>query len=232
MKKVLLFAVIGLLALTSFASANPIKDAYTFDDQPFQGTLNFRDVGVAPEGPGTIQYDTGTFTGVGSMPMVADNFSFGNNFGPCALPFTVTNLSIFAAIIDGSTTAAGNAFVTVFGPLNTAGTSAPALTSASAPLMANAFATFAISQQFTGTAGSSTFQAGVWNPGAGSTSAAVPCGTDCVGFDSNDGGDGFHGMAVEDLGGGNFTPITNANAILRVSGPNVPVELMSFSIED
>lgn len=234
MKNLLIFSLCSV-ALFAAASlwANPLKDADENVGNPYQGEFDFRQVGTIPEGPGTIVYDTGNFTGVGNIPLVPDNFSFGNNFGPCPLPFTVTDLSIFMALVDGGTTAGGNAFVTVFGPLNTAGTNATVRTSPSVPLNPNAFNNVAVNLAYTGT-GSSTFLAGVWNAGAGSTAAPTPCGTDCVGFDSSGtvGGNGFHGMAIEDLGGGNYSPITNANAIYRVSGNNVPVELMSFTIDE
>jgi hypothetical protein len=179
----------------------------------------------------TIQYDTGTFTGVGNIPAIADNFSFGNVFGPVALPFTVTDLSIFMALVDSSTMGSANAFVTVFSGLNTAGTNAAPRTSMSEPLNANAFNNVAVSEVFTGT-GSGTFLAGVWNPTAGNTAGPTPCAVDCVGFDTNNGPNGFHGFAIEDFSGGNFTPIPDANALYRVSGPGLPVELMTFSLED
>ena len=234
MKKLLIFSLCGvaLLAASSLV-ANPLKEADENVGTPFQGDLDFRQVGTVPEGPGTIVYDTGNFTGVGDIPAIADNFAFGNVFGPCPLPFTVTDLSVFIALIDGGTSGTGNAFVTVFGPLNTAGTNAAPITSPSVPLMANMFNNVAVNVPFTGT-GSSSFLAGVWNAGGGSTAGPTPCGTDCVGFDSSGtvGGNGFNGFAMEDLNGGNFTPITNANAIYRVSGNNVPVELMSFTIDE
>ena len=151
-------------------------------------------MGNAPDGPGTIQYDTGTFTGVGDIPAVGDNFAFGNVFGPLNLPFTVTNLSIFMAVANSSTTGTGAAFVTVFGALNTAGTNAGPITSPNiAGLNANAFNTVGVNVPFTGT-GTSTFLAGVWNPTAGSTAGPTPCANDCVGFDSNAGGQGFNGL--------------------------------------
>ena len=198
----------------------------------FTGSLDFRrvDSGVL-RGPGTIQYDTGVFTNVGDIPMIPDNFSFGNQFQVAVLPVTVTQITLFAAIVDGSTTGTANAFVTVFGPLNTAGTNAPSLTSSLVSLNANAMNTVALSQAFTGT-GSGSFLAGVWNFQTGSTTASTPCAVDCVGFDNNVGPDGFRGMAIEDINGGNFTPITNANAILRATGTNLPVELMTFSIDE
>jgi hypothetical protein len=235
MKKFLFLALCGLtLVAAASLGANPLKEDPEHQGPGFTGELDFRQLGNAPEGAvGTIVYDTGTFTGVGNIPAIADNFSFGNVFGPCPLPFTVTDLSMFMAIVDSLTTGSGNVFATVFGPLNTAGTNASPITSPLVALNANAFNNVSVSVQFTGT-GSSSFLAGVWNPTAGTTAGPTPCANDCVGFDSAGtvAGNGFNGFALEDLNGGNFNAITNANAIYRVSGPNVPVELMSFTIDE
>jgi len=89
---------------------------------------------IEPDLEGTLVQDCKVPpAGVGNVPAVADNFSFGNVFGPCPLPFTVTDLSLFMVIVNSSTAGSGNAFVTVFGPLNTAGTNASPITS---PLVA------------------------------------------------------------------------------------------------
>ncbi len=222
-------AVIALLLATT-AAANPRKEKATHGPG-FQGKLDFRKLDASPERVfPPIRYDTGVFTGVGDIPAIPDNFSFGNTFGPCALPFSVTFLSFFMGIVDSSTTGSGNAFVTVFAPLNTAGTNASPLFSVSTPLQANAFNTVSLFVPFTGT-GSVTFLAGIWNPTAGSTAGPTPCAVDCVGFDTNKGGLGFHGFAMEDFGGGNFQAIPDANAILRAGGAHIPVELMTFTID-
>ena len=230
MKRAIATAAIATLLSATTAGANPLKEEAKTGPE-FEGKLDFRKLDepsqrVFPP----IRYDTGVFTGVGDIPAIGDNFSFGNTFGPCALPFTVTFLSLFMGIVDGSTTGSGNAFATVFAPLNSAGTNASPLTSPLVPMQANAFNTVFLTVPFTGT-GSVTFLAGIWNPTAGSTAGPTPCANDCVGFDTNKGGLGFHGFAMEDLGGGNFQAIPDANAILRAGGAHIPVELMTFTIE-
>lgn len=223
------------------AAAQALKDADSAQARPgFQGTLRTGTNHLVPARTANISitYDTGTFTGVGDIPAIADNFAFGNNFdsisgGPVGGPkntVTITQLTAFMAIVDGSTTGTGGAFATIFGP--PVGTIAPSLTSANiAGLQAGTFNTIAIGATITGT--NLNFMAGIWNPTAGSTAGTTPCATDCVGFDNSGtvAGQGNHGMAVEDFGGGNFTPSTTANAMLRATGNLVPVELMSFSID-
>ncbi len=223
------------------AAAQALKDAESANAGPgFQGTLTTgtrHEASVSRTAAITITYDTGTFSTVGTNPAVADNFSFGNNFdtvnggaiGGGKTQVTITQLTAFIGIIDGSTTGTGGAFVTIFGP--PVGTSAPALTSPYVgSLQAGTFNVIAAGTTLTGT--NVGFMAGVWNPGAGNGSGTDLCATDCVGFDTGTvGGQGFHGMAVEDLGGGNFTPSTNVNGMIRAAGNLIPVELMNFSVE-
>ncbi len=223
------------------AAAQALKNADSATAGPgFQGTLR---TGTKHSVPArtvniSITYDTGTFTGVGTIPAVADNFSFGNHFdsvngdpiGGTKNTVTITQLTAFMAIVDGDTTGTGGAFATIFGP--PVGTVAPSLKSANiAGLQAGAFNTIAIATTITGT--NLNFMAGIWNPTAGSTAGTNPCATDCVGFDNAGtvAGQGNHGMAIEDFGGGNFTPNTTANAMLRATGSLVPVELMRFSVD-
>lgn len=223
------------------AAAQALKDADTANAGPgFQGTLKTgtrHQAPVAKTAAISITYDTGTFAGVGTIPPVTDNFSFGNNFdtvnggaiGGGKTQVTITQLTAFIAIVDNSTTGTGGAFATIFGPLS--GTAAPSLTSANLTgLQAGMFNTLPIGTTITGT--NVAFMAGVWNATAGDGSGTDPCAADCVGFDTGTvGGQGFHGMAIEDFGGGNFTPNTTANAMLRASGNLIPVELMSYSVE-
>ena len=208
----------------------------------FQGTLVRRT--LQPESGNhtvfrTLVYDTGTFTGVPDIPAIADNFAFGNRYQSAngipfvSLPLTVTAFSVFLAAVNSSLTGTGNAFLTVFGPLNTAQTNAMPVASVNvANLQAGSFNIFTFVTPAVITAAPS-YLAGVWNPTAGSTAAQTPCGNDCVGLDTSGtlNGQGFHAMAIEDLGGGNFQMIPGANAILRTSY-KVPVELMNFTIED
>lgn len=222
-------------------AAQAMKDAESANAGPgFQGTLK---TGTQHSVPArtvniSITYDTGTFTGVGEIPAIADNFSFGNVFdsvsggpiGGAKATVTITQLTAFMAIIDGNTTGTGGAFATIFGPVS--GTVAPSLTSANiAGLQAGTFNTIAIGATITGT--NLNFMAGIWNPTNGNTAGTGPCATDCVGFDNSStvAGQGNHGMAIEDFGGGNFTPNTTASAMLRATGSLVPVELMTFSVD-
>ncbi len=224
------------------AANQALKDAESAQAGPgFQGRLR---TGVQHQAPLntvniSITYDTGTFTGIGTIPAVPDNFAFGNNFdsvdggpiGGAKATITITQLTAFMAIVNSSTTVTNNAFMTIFGPPNTAGV-AVALTSANiGDLQPGTFNTVALGTTITGT--NLNFMAGVWNPTNGTTGDTNPCTNDCVGFDSSgtSNGQGFHGMAVEDFGGGNFTPNSVANAMLRATGALVPVELMSFSID-
>ncbi len=224
------------------AAVQAMKDAESAQAGPgFQGDLK---TGVQHEAPRrttniSITYDTGVFSSVGAIPAIGDNFAFGNNFnsvsggaiGGGKATVTITQLTVFMAIVNSSTTASNNAFMTIFGPPDTGGV-ATALTSANITgLLPGSFNTVSLGTTLTGT--DLNFMAGVWNPPAGSTAGTTPCGNDCVGFDSAGtvAGQGFHGMAVEDLSGGNYTPNSVANAMLRASGNLVPVELMSFSID-
>ncbi|MBZ0114873.1 MAG: hypothetical protein K8J08_20600 [Thermoanaerobaculia bacterium] len=221
------------------AAAQELKAADAASASAFTGTLAVG--GTHPYAPETVNisitYDTGTFSGVGDIPAIADNFSFGNNFdtvnggtiGGGKATVTVTQLTAFMALVDGSSTGTGGAFATIFGPPSTAGI-APSLTSANfAGLQGGTFNMIPIGTTLTGTL---EFMAGIWNSTNGSTAGTTPCAVDCVGFDSGTvGGQGFHGMAIEDFGGGNFTPNPSANAMLRASGALVPVELMNFSID-
>jgi len=215
----------------------------------FQGQLHYGPVGTSGEGSfgnrtnfGTVVYDTGNFTNVPNIPAVTDNFSFGNQHDSAlgnplsATPITVTAFQFFMALVNSSSAGTATAFITVFGPLNTAGTNASPLSSVSISAAAGMFNTFTFATPVVvPTTGGAPFSflAGVWNPTAG-PGTPTPCANDCLGFDNSGtvNGQGFHGMAIEDIGGGNFTPIPTANGMLRVSGKNVPVELMDFSIDD
>ena len=225
------------------AAVQALKDAESARaGAGFQGTPQFGRVGNNDTRTvfRTVTYDTGNFSGVPNIPAIPDNFSLGNRHSSAmgnpltALPITVTAYSVFMAAVNSSLTGTGAAFMTVFGPLNGPQTNASPVTSVNvAGLQAGSFNihTFATPGVITA---APSFLAGVWNPTAGSTAGPTPCGNDCVGLDSSGtvNGQGFHAMAIEDLTGGNFQPIAGANALLRVSGKNVPVELMNFSVEE
>ncbi|MEZ5330994.1 MAG: hypothetical protein R2991_02840 [Thermoanaerobaculia bacterium] len=198
----------------------------------FQGMPRFGPVGGAVRAPGTITYDTGTFSALPTIPAIADNFTFANQFntangGALPTPITITGVSMFMAVVNSGTVAAGNVFVTLFSPV--AGTNAAPITS---PLLALTPGTFNNITAFNGQNPPASFLLGQWNPTAGSGGGPTTCGNDCVGMDTNTtGGQGFHGWRGEDLNGGNWAAIGNQNALIRVSVANIPVELMDFEVE-
>jgi hypothetical protein len=78
-----------------------------------------------------------------------------------------------------------------------------------------------------------SFLAGMLQSG----SSTVPATTvAAIAVDVNNGGFGFHGMNIN-LNGGGFArnatvfPGQPYNAIFRVTGPNLPVELMNFAVQ-
>ncbi|MCG8461433.1 MAG: hypothetical protein MI919_34560 [Holophagales bacterium] len=222
-------------------------------EQPFTGTLR---TGIETETPpkrqpetpsavfGTVIYDTGVFDTIPTQPAgITDILSYGNQFNshngnPIPAPsVTVTQIAVWPALVNGSTTASGSAFMTVFGPVNTAGTNASPILSVNHPGIVpqtwNTVAHLGTVSPATGTGTAASFLIGMFG---GASGAGTPCNSDCVGLDTGIGstvnGQGFHGMRVDDFGGGDFGTIASANALLRAIGNVVPVELMSFSIED
>lgn len=191
---------------------------------------------------GTITYDTGVFDALPSQPAgITDILSYGNRFntqngGIIPAPtVTVTQIAVWPALINGSTTGSGMAFMTIFGPLNTAGTNAMPILSVNQPnIQAQAWNTVAqlgTVSPATGTGTAASFLIGVFGAANG---AGTPCASDCVGLDIGGtvNGQGFHAMHIDDFNGGDFGTIANANALLRAIGNVVPVELMSFTVGD
>ena len=163
---------------------------------------------------GMIKYDDGVVT---AAPAVTSN-CYGNQFNtaagsPVNASGSVTKMQMFMAGVGGSA-----AFVSVFGPV--AGTAAPALESVNVPVAPGTWNThtFATPVAYTG----ASFLAGVWFFGG-----------DSVGLGSGTaGGQGHHGMLINDIAGTGFAPLTSLNALVTASGDVlVPDELMSFSIE-
>ena len=217
--------------------------------QPFSGTLQTgRDTNPpahhraeARAQMGTIVYDSGVFDALPAQPAgIGDILSYGNQFntqlgGPIPAPsVTVTQVAFWPALVDGSTTASGSAFVTIFGPVNTAGTNASAINSTNQPGIVpqtwNTVAQTGTISPATGTGTAASFLIGVFGAASG---AGTDCATDCVGLDTGDtvNGQGFHAMHIDDFSGGDFGTIANANALIRAIGNVVPVELMNFSID-
>lgn len=161
---------------------------------------------------GTVQYDTGTPCSCRDITDDVAGNLFNTGFGN---PHNITFVS-FSQAATG-----------VFTPMRVYG--APVGTVA--PVLA--------STTFFGTAGgmwdlpdiinhSGSFLVGLSQSGAMASVVAIA-------VDVNNGGQGFHGMNIKLNGSGFVRNATAAgqpyNAILRVSGLNLPVELMSFDVQ-
>ena len=166
---------------------------------------------------GTIYYDDGVQT---HFPGVS-SFCYGNQFdtfggaNPVMVSGSVTAMSFF--MVAGAGT--DNVFVSVFGPVS--GTAASVLTSASIPLTAGSNAwnnhVFATPVNYPG----SSFLAGIWYI-AGDT-VGLASGTT--------GGQGYHGMWINDVVGTQFALLSTINGMVGASGDVLPVELMTFTVQ-
>ena len=165
-----------------------------------------------------IRYDNGVSN---ALPTVSSHM-YGNRFNTVsgmALPTggTLTMASFYLNSIGGAA-----AFVSVADQLNTgAGTAMNIISNNYAGLMAPGFnvVTFAPPLNFVG----NSFLAGVWY--FGSDVPGLGTGTTM--------GQGFHGMHMNDGGTTltGFVPLTNQNALFRVNGSGLPVELLHFKVE-
>ncbi|MDA8018656.1 MAG: hypothetical protein MPN21_14540 [Thermoanaerobaculia bacterium] len=168
--------------------------------------------------PGTmITYHSGALS-----PSAVSSFSVGNHFDTAlttmgGLGAVEMSGSITMATIDMASVS-GNVFFSVFDQVS--GTMANVITSVSTgPLAVGSnTVTFGTPINYVG----SSFLAGVWNFGADVVNVAT----------GTVGGQGFHGMSINDIAGTAFATYTMTNAAVGVGG-NVatPVELMSFDIE-
>ena len=239
MKKVIAIAIAASLPLCA-STAQERKVGQPYDaERAAELRANPPVSRGAPGGPTVMQstvivYDTGTFSGLPNIPAVADNFSFGNRYDtqsglPLAATVTINSVAFWPGLVNSATTGTNNAFVTIFGPVNTANTNVTPLTSPSLAFNPQTWNTVALGTAITGSP--SSFHIGMWNPTAGNTAGTTPCGNDCVGVDSSTvNGQGFHGFAVEDLSGGNYQA-QSFNALIRPLGSGLPVELTTFEVE-
>lgn len=170
-------------------------------------------------GPGTIRYDPGApedffraYDGV--------NRSVGNQFdtrqGNPLIPGTVSALTLFPRVVGS------DGIVTLFGPPTA--TAAPILGIFYPTGMVNStFNVVPVTQQV-----GSSFLAGVYIGTFGS-------GPDSLGMRSaSTQGQGFHGMQINFVGataGTGFQTLSGQNAMVRVTGTVVPVELLSFGVD-
>lgn len=171
-------------------------------------------------GPVSIVYDDG----INTAAPTTSSFCYGNQFntanGNAVNSFSITMATFYMAGLGGT-----GAFVSIFGALNTAGT-ATVGTNTALPesilvggLAAGAFNTFTLA---TPVAGAGSFQAGIWYFGGDS----VGLGAGTVG------GQGHHGMLINDFNGTGFSTLPGLNALFRVKTAFIPVELMDFTVTD
>ena len=164
---------------------------------------------------GTITYDDGVAT---AAPAIG-SLCYGNQFNtwsgnPAMASGSVTAVDFYIATVSGTA-----AFVSVLGGPG-GGTTAPVLTSVNVTgVVSGAWNTvvFGSPLAYTG----SSFLAGVWYgggdvPALGSGSVA---------------GQGFHGMAINDIVGTGFATLPGLNGLVRASGDVLPVELMTFTVQ-
>ncbi len=178
--------------------------------------------------PGTnITYDAGVGTGTQIVP---SSIMFGNQFdvalnGAGTMTESVETTGSVTQITFSMNTAAGsdNVFWSLMS--NVSGTMASVVTSASIPTVPG-LNTVTVAVPYS----NGTFLAGVW----------FISGDTLQGSTGTVGGQGFHGISINDIAATGLQPATSGgmgvNAIFRVSGDvlqaTVPVELMDFTIED
>ncbi len=169
--------------------------------------------------PGTsIAYHSGALT-----PATTNSFAFGNQFdtalttmgglGPVEMSGSITMVSFNMQSVGGTAV-----FVSIYDQL--VGATANFISSMSFPASAGTnTVTYTTPINYVG----SSFLAGAWN-----------FNTDVVNLATGTtGGQGFHGMSINDIVATGFNAFTMTNGTVDVSG-NVatPVELMSFSIDE
>ena len=170
---------------------------------------------------GSIAYDDGVVT---ALPGVTSH-CFGNRFNtftgsPVMANGMLTEMSVFVASGAGT----DGIFVSLYGPVNTTAGTAPfvgdefvTLTAGSGTWNAINLTGFTTPWSYSGP----SFLAGVWYIAGDS----VGLGTGTTN------GQGHHGMMINDIVGTGYTELSGLNALVRVTGDIVPVELMHFTIE-
>ncbi len=242
MRRTAILLTLGLMIVASgtILAQGDVKDAATI------ARMNNRGPGHAARSPrgsvgpvqrtrgpiATVGYDTGTVTAQSVSPGAR---VFGNRFdtylgSPVGPGNSVTQVTVFVA------GASGGIFGTAFDQLNTGAGTANSIndfnwTSTETAINVNALNTWIVANAGEPTpmtfAGSSVLF-GLWN-----TAANTGTDEDAVGLDSSGTtmGQGFHGMQI-DFGGANYSTMPSTNAIVRITGPSLPVELTSFQLED
>ncbi len=161
---------------------------------------------------GLISYHSGA---LGSC--CTPSFMIGNQFDTGNLFPVVMSGSITKATFDMITVAPANVFISFYDQL--AGTTANQITSILTPATTGLnTAVFGSPVSYVGT----SFLGGVWQ--GGGDVPAVATGTA--------GGQGFHGIEINDIVGTGFATIGSLNAAFQVCGDILtPVELLNFELE-
>lgn len=192
---------------------------------------------AAPPSTTIIEYDNNAAVerSAGLGIVVGNQFDVGGGGNPIAGPWTITG---FIAQNAGPAypVASPAATVVFFGGPGT-GTTAPALAILTSVPLTGAIQTFSLATPITGTG---SFLGGVVNSTYGACSVtSAPPGTICdgVALDTAQNSTnplGFQAMQFEAfvIPATGFATIPNRNAIFKVTGSSLPVELMSFSVED
>ena len=182
---------------------------------------------MAPLAPSSTQlnYDDGIVTaspGTSSF-MYGNRFDTADGSGPIADTATVSNIQFFIVTGAGS----DNVFLSAFDNLNETAATANPVGSGSVPLNNGS---------------------GAWNTATagalGITNAFAPAGEqdllvgvwyvagDTVGLGSGTvGGQGHHGILINDIVGTGYQELTGLNALVRLQGSNLPVEMIDLTIE-
>ncbi len=181
-----------------------------------------RTAGPPPKDLGSITYHSGILGpcgGCGTSESVGNRYDFALNPANTAVGPVMMSGSITGATFDMIDVGGSAVFFSVFwglaGPTAASGTS---LSVPAAPGVNNVIMVSPIG--YTG----STFLAGIWNFTAGSDTPAVATGTI--------GGQGYHGMSINDISGTGFATIGALNGAISIKGNVVtPVELLNFDVE-
>lgn len=165
---------------------------------------------------GTVQYDDGEVDGISFV----FSYTIGNQFntvnGAALIPNTVSTVTFYLASLTGT-----SAWVSFYGPVN--GTTAPVLLSTPVGGLGLGFNTVGFSPAVD-VSGGSSFLGGIWNLYSPFFGTGDGVGLD----DSTVNGQGYHGIAINDIFGTDFYTLGSNNAIFRATGDIVPVELMDF----
>ncbi len=189
--------------------------------QPFAGIG--RQAPLLNKSFGSITYDSGTLgTCCLGGNCIGNRFDSAlnpaaTNIAPVEMSGSITGAQFFMADIGGTA-----AFISVFDQL--AGATANPVTSFLVGGMAAGTNTLTL-----GTAipyVGSSFLAGVWQNGTGTGADRLAVATGTVG------GQGYHGMSINDVAGTAYVSLSTLNATFRPSGDVLtPVELLNFDIE-